>query len=142
MTALGFITYLIYISVSVAMTIWVGNTLFKNGHVFLSESFGGDQDKAKAVNELLRVGFYLVNFGFVLLVMYLDKKPQNATEVIEFIAVKLGVVMLVLGGMHFFNMFNFDKIRRKSRLKLQEPKPDFQPDFRPSKHSELSEATV
>ena len=33
----------------------------------------------------------------------------------EFLATKLGVVLLVLGAMHFFNMFNFDKMRKKAR---------------------------
>ncbi|MCC5021438.1 MAG: hypothetical protein J6386_00850 [Candidatus Synoicihabitans palmerolidicus] len=28
---------------------------------------------------------------------------------------KVGLAMLVLGGMHFFNLFNFDKMRRKAK---------------------------
>ena len=34
-------------------------------------------------------------------------------EGIEYIATKLGVVLLVLGAMHFFNIFNFDRMRKK-----------------------------
>ena len=34
-------------------------------------------------------------------------------ESIEHIATKLGVVLIVLGAMHFFNMYNINKIRSK-----------------------------
>jgi hypothetical protein len=32
---------------------------------------------------------------------------------IEFLSTKIGVVLVMLGAMHFFNMFNFDKTCRK-----------------------------
>lgn len=32
---------------------------------------------------------------------------------IEFVSTKVGLVLLVLGAMHFFNLFNFDRMRRK-----------------------------
>lgn len=34
---------------------------------------------------------------------------------IEYAVTKLGIVMLVLGAMHFYNMYNFDKMRRKGK---------------------------
>ena len=61
------------------------------------------------------VGFYLVNLGFILLFLHYGTKPANLEEGVEYIATKLGVVLLALGGMHFFNMFNFDRMRKKGR---------------------------
>ena len=55
------IAYLIYLPISVAMTIWVTRTLHKNGSVFLIQAFRGKEDMADSVNHLLVVGFYLVN---------------------------------------------------------------------------------
>lgn len=107
-------TYTIYFLIGTAMTIWVAKTLHKNGRLFLVDAFHGDKARADAVNHLLVVGFYLINIGFVLLFLKADIKPTGAVEGIELTAYKLGVVMLVLGAMHFFNMFNFDKMRRKA----------------------------
>ena len=59
------------------------------------------------------VGFYLINLGFIATALRYGEKPRDLQEVIEFLSTKLGIVMVVLGGMHFFNMFNFDKMRRK-----------------------------
>lgn len=110
-------TYFIYIVASVALTIWVARTLHKNGRLFLIDAFHGDEARADAVNHLLVVGFYLINFGFVLLFLSRGEKPTDLISGIEYSATKLGVVTLVLGGMHFFNMFNFDKMRRKGKAR-------------------------
>ena len=61
--------YSCYIAISVAMTIWVARTLHRNGRVFLVDAFRGSEALADAVNHLLVVGFYLVNFGYILLAL-------------------------------------------------------------------------
>lgn len=107
------VAYLVYVPAAVAMTIWVARTLYKNGRVFLVQAFRGREDMADSVNHLLVVGFYLVNLGFIATALRYGEKPHDVQEVIEFLSTKLGIVMVVLGAMHFFNMFNFDKMRRK-----------------------------
>ena len=105
--------YIAYFLISLAMTIWVARTLHKNGRMFLVDAFSGNQQMADSVNHLLVVGFYLVNIGFILLFLRVGEKPTDLVQGIEYISTKLGIVMLVLGGMHFFNMFNFSKMRKK-----------------------------
>jgi hypothetical protein len=107
------LAYAIYLPVAIAMTVWVARTLHRNGRVFLVQAFHGREDMADAVNHLLVVGFYLINLGFIATALRYGDKPHDAQEVIEFLSTKLGIVTVVLGGMHFFNMFNFDKMRRK-----------------------------
>jgi hypothetical protein len=98
------------------MTIWVARTLHKNGRLFLVDAFSGRTELADSVNHLLLVGFYLINLGFILLFLRVGSKPADMVEGVEYISTKLGVVILVLGAMHFFNMFNFSKMRRKAQL--------------------------
>src|SRR3954451_10349173 len=108
-------TYLVYLAISVALTVWVARTLHKNGRIFLIDAFHGNQQMADSVNHLLVVGFYLINIGFVTLALKYGDKPTSVQEGVEFLSTKIGLVLVVLGGMHFFNMFNFDKMRRKAR---------------------------
>jgi len=105
--------YTAYFLVSLGMTIWVARTLHKSGRLFLAEAFSGNQEMADSVNHLLLVGFYLINLGFVLLFLRIGTKPADIVEGVEYISTKLGIVILVLGGMHFFNMFNFSRMRKK-----------------------------
>ena len=108
------ILYGVYVVVSAALTVWVGQTLHRNGQLFLVEAFRGDARMADAVNHLLRVGFYLINFGFVALFLSLGREPDTLSGAIEYISVKIGIVLLVLGGMHFFNLFVFTRMRKRA----------------------------
>ena len=99
------ITYILYLAISVALTIWVARTLSKNGRVFLVNSFASDERLADSINHLLVVGFYLINMGYVTLALKLGEKPVSTQEAIEFLSTKVGLVLLVLGAMHFFNVF-------------------------------------
>ncbi|MCX6956159.1 MAG: hypothetical protein NTV51_28830 [Verrucomicrobia bacterium] len=109
-TVLG---YLLYLPIALAMTIWVARTLHRNGRIFVVAAFRGNEAMGDAVNHLLVVGFYLINIGFIAFALRYGEKPVDLQTMIEFLSTKLGVVLLVLGLMHFFNMFNFDKMRRK-----------------------------
>lgn len=104
-------TYLIYIVLSIALTVWVAQTLFKNGRIFLVDVFHGNEALADSVNHLLVVGFYLINLGYVSLALKIGDDVQGARQGIEALAGKMGLVLLVLGAMHFFNLYLFSRIR-------------------------------
>lgn len=110
-------TYAAYLAISIAMTVWVARTLSTNGRVFLVDGFGGNEELAGSVNHLLVVGFYLINIGYVSLALRYGDKPENLQEAIEFLSTKVGLVIVILGVMHFFNMFVIAKIRHNSRIR-------------------------
>ncbi len=114
-------TYLVYLAISIALTIWVAHTLHKNGRIFLVDVFHGNEPLADSVNHLLVVGFYLINFGYVSLALKLGYDVANAKEGIEALSVKVGWVLLVLGAMHFFNLFIFSRMRRRAVLRNAPP---------------------
>jgi len=97
-------TYAVYLVVSLAITFFVGRTLNKNGRVFLVDNFKGNEELADSTNHLLLVGFYLVNLGFISLALKYGEKPFDLVTSIEFLSTKIGLVIVVLGGLHFFNM--------------------------------------
>ena len=115
--------YLVYVIVSVLMTVWVARTLHRNGRVFLVDAFGGNEKMADSVNHLLVVGFYLVNLGFILLFLRFGDKATDVVSGIEYIATKLGIVMLVLGVMHFGNVFVFNALRNNKLRQKPKDRP-------------------
>ena len=120
---IGISTYLVYLAISIALTIWVARTLHKNGRVFLVDVFHGNENLADSVNHLLVVGFYLINFGYVSLALKLGYEVTTAQEGIEALSVKVGMVLLVLGAMHFFNLFIFSRMRRRSQIRHNDHPP-------------------
>lgn len=108
-------TYLTYLLISVTLTIWVARTLYKRGAIFLIDAFQGNKELAESVNHLLVVGFYLINIGFVSLALRTTDSVGTSRAAIELLSDKVGMVMLILGGMHFFNLFVFSRIRKNSQ---------------------------
>src|SRR5437763_10936085 len=98
------VSYLVYLAISIGVTMWVARTLHRNGRIFLVDSFLGNEALADSVNHLLVVGFYLVNVGYVSLALKYGVKPTTTAESIEYLSTKIGVVLLVLGAMHFVNI--------------------------------------
>lgn len=107
------IAYALYLTITIAITIWVARTLSKNGEVFLTQCFGHDAELAASTNHLLVVGFYLVNIGFITLTLSLGTEPQTLTDAIRFLSSKVGLAVIVLGAMHFFNMSMIAQFGRK-----------------------------
>ena len=84
------VTYLIYLALSISLTVWVGTTLHRNGRHFLIDVFHGNGALADSVNHLLVVGFYLVNLGFVSLALRTREPVENARQSIELLSWKVG----------------------------------------------------
>ena len=99
--------YLTYLAICLTVTVWVARTLHKNGRVFLVDAFHGNTELADSVNHLLVVGFYLINIGYVTLALRATETLNTLRSAIELVSDKVGLVLLVLGFMHFFNLFVF-----------------------------------
>src|SRR5215471_292632 len=81
--------YFSYLAISIALTIWVARTLHRNGRVFLIDAFRGNVDLADSVNQLLVVGFYLVNIGYIALALTTNALLVTMRQVIELESQKL-----------------------------------------------------
>ena len=117
------VSYVLYLVISMGVTVWVAQTLSKNGYLFLVDGFGGDEMLARSVNHLLVVGFYLINMGYVALALRFGERPTDLPEMIESLSTKIGLVLLVLGVMHFFNIRVINGFRARMK-KDAEQLPD------------------
>ncbi|OEJ33394.1 hypothetical protein [Streptomyces subrutilus] len=117
------VAYVIYLLISIGLTVWVARTLSRNGRVFIGDVLQGNEKLADAVNQLLVVGFYLVNIGFVTLYLRSGEDIVQARDLFEALSVKLGVVLLVLGVMHLGNVWVLNKMRRRGIMERQQTPP-------------------
>jgi hypothetical protein len=113
--------YFSYLAISIGVTVWVAHTLHKNGRVFLLDAFHGNAELADSVNHLLVVGFYLINVGYIAVALKTTEPMATLREAIELESLKIGIVMLILGAMHFFNIFVFAKMRRRGTTGMLPP---------------------
>ncbi|MET7656688.1 MULTISPECIES: hypothetical protein [unclassified Streptomyces] len=117
------IAYVVYLVISIGLTVWVARTLSHNGRIFLADVLQGNEKLADAVNHLLVVGFYLVNLGFVALYLSGDATIEDTRGIFEALSTKLGVVLLVLGAMHLANVYVLNRIRRRGVMEREQTPP-------------------
>ena len=115
--------YALYTVITLVVTIWVARTLFKNGKIFLVDIFHGNKDLADAVNNLLVVGFYLVNIGYAVYTLRVAENVNNARDLVEILSLKIGSIILILGVMHFLNMFVFFRLRNRALFEKRQHRP-------------------
>ena len=120
-------TYLGYLALSIAVTVWVARTLHRNGRAFLVDAFHGQEQLADSVNHLLVVGFYLINLGWIAMTLETNRYVGTARSAIELLSDKVGTVLFLLGIMHFFNLYLFSYFRRRALDRLPNATPPIPP---------------
>ena len=98
------VVYGIYLLMSGLLTVWVARTISVAGRPFLVQVFHGNNALADAINQLLIVGFYLLNAGLIGITL---REPVAVIELktgIELVSCKIGRTILILGLWQFCNV--------------------------------------
>jgi len=111
------LTYLLYLLIILYVVIYVGTTLYRNGIHFLINTFHGDKVLAMALNKFLLAGYYLLNIGYSIVVLKIWQKVETLQSLLEVLSFKAGGIILMLGGMHLFNLLCCVFIGRRKALK-------------------------
>jgi hypothetical protein len=106
--------YLTYVALCVAITIWVARTLRTHGHIFLTDGQNEHPAVSEALSHLLVVGFYLVNFGVIAFALKSQQQAGTVPTAIELLSSKVGLILLVIGAMHFVILITFAAARRNN----------------------------
>ncbi len=106
------IATLAYLAAAIGMTIYVGRVLRIHGRPFLEEAFFDKPALADAINVLLNTGFYLLNLGIIGASLKFALKADTFVEAIQVAGYRLGIELLILGFIHFFNMRMINKVRK------------------------------
>ena len=109
---LSLICFVLYLVVAGNTTYFLGRSLYSNGEYFLVAIFASRHAIVQPLNKVLLAGFYLVNVGFVLLFFTQRNDLSGFLPCLEFLSEKLGMVYLVLGSMHIFNILLFMTIEK------------------------------
>jgi hypothetical protein len=111
----GIVTvYVLYLLVSIGLTVLSAATLARSGKIFLTHVFQGDEPLGQAVSRLFVVGSCLLNLGFVILAMRSSAAIHDTRQAIELLSVKLGEVMLIIGLLHVISVLILTRIRRRA----------------------------
>ncbi len=78
------LAYLIcYLGIVVLVILRVGHLLHQSGRIYLNNLFSHSLPLAKSVNDLLLVGYYLVNIGYSVFVLTFGMGELNPDYALE-----------------------------------------------------------
>jgi hypothetical protein len=99
----------------------VGNNLHKYGRIWIIYLLE-DTIMSEKINDLLLLGYRLLNIGYVLVTLMFDSLvAATAVESMEFLGRKLGLILLILAFLHFQNiglLVLFSKLKNKYKWQL------------------------
>lgn len=100
------ISYLIYLPITLFVTVWVGKELYHNGRPLMELAFEkyGFESWVLPINKSLLIGYYLLNIGNLLIFINSWEKTETAGQMINVIIENVGIIITLLGLIHFCNL--------------------------------------
>ena len=114
MNTLVLIAYAIYLPISLGLTTFVSQHLFKNSKIFMLDIFHQKEEIAMATNKLFKIGFYLLNIGFALRIIEIYSL-SGYKDLVETLSAKIGGFSIYLGIVMLFFILFFLKGRKASK---------------------------
>jgi hypothetical protein len=93
----------IYLLVTSYITVYVGQILYKNGRHFLIAMLVNEA-LTDYVNRILLVGYYLLNLGYVAVMLSQIRPANSLNDLIPIISSAIGRILITLGVMHCINI--------------------------------------
>ncbi len=115
--SLALIEQLLYLSLLIGIVLRVGHQLHHAGVAYVQLFWPTQPKLAHRINDLLLVGYYLVNVGYTLLLLvWFRFEPTSVSAMCADLAQKVGGIVLVLGILHFNNMIWLYLLGRRANL--------------------------
>lgn len=105
--------YAIYLLMTGIIIVRVGRICYNNGNVFISALIPNHEDLCHKTNQILLVGYYLLNLGYCAMTLISWKKIMSVDELIEVIALKSAIIIGTIAIMHYLNIFVLTKYIQK-----------------------------
>jgi hypothetical protein len=102
---LNLIGYAIYLSVTAVIILRVGSICYRNGNVFVGELIPDHEDLCKRINQILLLGYYLLNIGYCAVTLVQWDTIETVPQLVETVAMKSAVIICIISVMHYLNIF-------------------------------------
>lgn len=116
-----FLIYFTYLLISSWLTYKVGNSLHTHGRPWIINLIGAS-DLADKVNDMLLLGYRLVNIGYILMTLLQGASAADELyTLMEFFSRKLGLILLILAWLHYQNIIGliiFSKLKSKYKWQI------------------------
>ena len=107
------IAYCFYFVCMAVVIIKVGQRCHLNGVHFIRQILPHDHGLADRLNNLLLIGYCLINIGYVLYTIASWEALSGFRAIVEALSYRISIILLLLGVLHFFNIFFITKLLKR-----------------------------
>lgn len=112
------ISFGLYLAFVFGVIFRVGRILHRVGEVYLKFFFPGERSVIQ-INNLLLIGYYLVNLGYSLYVLTIGQEELvGMLPAFEWLITKIGFILLFLGLLHANNMVIIYLAHKMRRIRI------------------------
>ena len=113
---LNILAYCIYLLLTGIIILKVGQICYQKGNQFVAQLLPNHQNLCIRVNQMLLLGYYLLNLGYCAMTLISWKTIYSLPQLIEIIALKSSIIILTIAIMHYLNIFLIIKYIKKYLL--------------------------
>lgn len=110
---LNIVGYLIYFGLTIFIILKVGKICYNNGNIYVSQLIPDHEALCQRVNQMLLMGYYLLNIGYCAMTILSWQKILSTENLIEIIASKSAIIIVIIALMHYLNIFLLTKYIKK-----------------------------
>lgn len=105
--------YSIYLAITIFIIVKVGRICYKNGNIFVSELIPNHADLCQKINQVLLLGYYLLNIGYCAMTLISWEKILSTNQLIEVLAIKTAMIVFIISALHYTNIIILTKYIHK-----------------------------
>lgn len=107
------IAYIIYLTITTYIIVIIGKICYKNGNLFVSALIPNHVELCHRVNQLLLIGFYLLNIGYSATTLIKWNTILSVPELIETISINTAIIISIISILHYLNIIMLTKYVKK-----------------------------
>lgn len=110
---LNILGYGIYLMITGIIIVRVGRICYDNGNVFVSELIPDHEDLCHKANQILLIGYYLLNLGYCAMTLVSWETIASFHQLIEVIVIRSAIIICIIAVMHYINIILLTKYIKK-----------------------------
>ena len=121
---LNLLSYALFFPAMVGIAVYVAQVCHRNGRLWMLRIFDNEAHFVDAVNNILLVGCYVVNIGYIAITLSLWEPVTTVPEMLGVLSQRIALILFTLAGLHYQNitvLLIWSRMTHRPTLKTQTP---------------------
>lgn len=106
--------YLLFCLIMATIIVKIGRVCYTHGNVYVIHFIPNQKDYSIRINNMLLLGYYLVNLGYVVYSISTWERLDNVLVMVEHISYRTACIILGLCGLHYMNILALNILLKRN----------------------------